>query len=67
MPNAIKKPQTAKPYPNFPLFRHATGQWAKKIRGKLHDFGTDADAALVKYTEARDDLHAGRTPRMHNG
>lgn len=53
-----------KPYADFPLRRHATGQWCKKIRQKLHYFGADPDAALRKYLEQRDDLQAGRTPRV---
>ena len=55
----------AKPRPDFPLFPHATGRWAKKIKGKLHYFGpwADPDAALARYVEERDDLYAGRKPR----
>jgi integrase len=54
-----------KPYPDFPLYAHRTGRWAKRIRGKIHYFGPwrDPTAALDKYSRERDDLYAGRTPR----
>ena len=45
-----------KPRIDFPLFPHARGYWAKKVRGKLLYFGKVADdpkgeAALQKWAD----------------
>ncbi|MEI8373764.1 MAG: tyrosine-type recombinase/integrase [Planctomycetota bacterium] len=63
MLNSTTKPK--KPYPDFPLFAHNNGRWAKKIWQKLVYFGKweDPDAALTKWLEQKDELLAGRTPR----
>ena len=74
MTNSIRRGSArkpAKPYPDFPLFPHATRRWAKKIRQRFHflgrvnpdeaDFG--AMAALREHQRQAADLHAGRQPR----
>ena len=69
MANSTLSPKPAKPRPDFPLFSHANGHWAKKVRGKLHYFGPWAhdrkgEAAVILWLDQKDDLLAGRTPRV---
>lgn len=44
----------------FPLTLHPTGQFCKKIRGKLYYFGTDKKLALQRYLEQAAYLYSGK-------
>jgi len=63
-----KSNRPSKPRPDFPLFPHASGRWAKKVRGSFCYFGKVVDdpkgeKALALWLDQRDDLLAGRKPR----
>ncbi|MGE0377506.1 MAG: tyrosine-type recombinase/integrase [Planctomycetaceae bacterium] len=56
-----------KPRPDFPLYPHLSGKWAKTIRGKTYYFGTwhNPHGAESAYLAVADDLCAGREPRAN--
>ncbi len=73
MPSSTKQPRVAKPRPDFPLFPHASGRWAKKVKGAMLYFGSTAgdlqgDAALAAWLEEKDYcLLYGRRPAKTTG
>jgi len=64
--NVAKDGRPGKPHKDYPLYAHHNGQWAKKVRGTTRFFGPWADpqGALDKWLEQKDDLLAGREPRL---
>jgi hypothetical protein len=44
----------------FPLTLHKTGQFCKKIKGKIYYFGTNKKTALERDLEQAVYLHAGK-------
>jgi integrase len=74
-PRKASQPRNArrpKPPKNFPLRVHkGTGYWCKKVRGRVFYFGKVADdpngtAALDAWLKDKDDLLAGREPRVRS-
>jgi hypothetical protein len=64
---SYRKNKPRKHYNGFPLFCHATGRWAKKIRQKFHYFGKTADdpkgeQAVEQLNREWPYLSEGRTP-----
>ncbi len=64
-----RPPKPAKPRDDFPLFPHQAGQWAKKVKGKLHYFGVWADpkAAEAKWERDKLALLSGEEPSVVYG
>ena len=56
MSKATRKTRSDK----FPLTLHSTGQYCKKIKGKIHYFGKDKKQALERYLEQAAFLHNGK-------
>jgi len=66
----MARTKPSKPYDGFPLYPHASGHWAKKIRGKTHYFGRwdDWQTGLDAFNRDRDALYAGHEPsHYHRG
>lgn len=61
-----KSSKPKKPHPDFPLYAHASGRWAKRVKGRIHYFGpwADPEGALNRWLDQKDDLLAGRKPRV---
>ena len=57
------KPKRKTRSDKFPLTLHPTGQFCKKIRGKLYYFGTDKQRALELYIEQAAYLHTAKANR----
>ena len=55
----MKSPRRKTRSDKFPLTLHPTGQYCKKINGKIHYFGTNKKQALERYLEQATYLHGG--------
>src|SRR4051812_38666276 len=62
--DAVQPVKPKRPEGETTLFWHASGRWAKKIRGRLVYFGRGTyQEAVDRYVPQRDALQAGRQPR----
>ena len=69
LPRKCLDDKPSKPHPDFPLTANGKGQRSKKIRGKVHYFGSWANpnGVLLRYLEVKDDLLAGSQPKPKEG
>ena len=51
----------------FPLTLHRTGQYCKKIKGKIYYFGSDKQQALQRYLDQATYLHGCQSPTPIGG
>ncbi|MBM4069104.1 MAG: hypothetical protein FJ271_09195 [Planctomycetes bacterium] len=63
----VRSSRPEKPFKGFPLFAHPSGQWARKIRGRLVYFGSwrtdrSGTAALESHNREWPYLKEGKTP-----
>jgi integrase len=60
------KKRKAKPAADkdLPIWQRSDGRWCRKIKGRVHYFGTDKEKALEEWERTKCDLLAGRTPRV---
>lgn len=67
--NIPSKTKPEKPTPDFPLWPHPSGQWAKKINQKVYYFGVWADpkAAKARYLNEVKDIMDGREVQRGDG
>ena len=63
-PSKPKSKAKTKADRDFPLWQRKDGRWCRKIKGRVHYFGTDKEQARTLWLEQKDDLLAGRTPRV---
>jgi integrase len=61
---STKRKSKARRNEDLPLWRRSDGRWCRKIKGQVHYFGTDKEKALEEWVRVKDDLLAGRTPRV---
>jgi len=61
---ANSKPKRKTRSDKFPLTLHKTGQYCKRIKGKLYYFGTDKRQAMELYLERAVYLHTGKAPKL---
>lgn len=63
----MKGPRRKTRSDKFPLTLHPTGQYCKKIKGRIHYFGTDKKHALERYLDQATCLHGCQEAKAARG